>query len=88
MLSINLHPVLLCYPPGIHTPPAKQLAVPDQANQTLHSQTHIVSPLAVILSINFDEFPVPDSSKQIFTINLLNLLLPPECASACGSKQQ
>ncbi|MED6267010.1 hypothetical protein CHARACLAT_007818 [Characodon lateralis] len=65
MLASNLHPVVLCYPPGIHSLPAKQLAVPDQdqTHQTLHSQTHIISPLAVILSINYDGFLVPDSSK-------------------------
>ncbi|MED6245498.1 hypothetical protein ATANTOWER_004024, partial [Ataeniobius toweri] len=46
---------------------------------TLHSQTYIVSPPGGYLLINFHEFLVPVSSKQIITINLLNLLLPPEC---------
>ncbi|MEQ2288592.1 hypothetical protein AMECASPLE_024258 [Ameca splendens] len=35
--------------------------------------------MAVNPLINFDVFLVPDFSKHILTINLLNLLLPPEC---------
>ncbi|XP_047247557.1 POU domain class 2-associating factor 1, partial [Girardinichthys multiradiatus] len=83
VLAFNLPPVLHCYPSGIHPLPASswQFQIKSKTHQTLHFQTQIVSPLAVTLSINFDEFPVPDSGKQILT-NLLNLLLPPECASA------